>query len=367
MTVLAYLGFRGTWIPNCRQIPRTNPGPISLWRGTNERDPVTVFSQASCGPLPACHPYTAVGGQMPLQVTTLHLPDFYELCGHPAFGRDRLAALTAKLDRLINSGSHHLACLLERSTLGLNLGKLRHVCVDEARLVAFEYGREPVPAHRHKGTDQLGQRVGGAMEGLVSPSPMVPETKPGQSRRAHPFACPPDRSTLSLNLVNHAVKRGGPAQAGVRRDSYAGSMSLDAREIASLILLAAMGLALLFSRTTRQSLSGILKDLLAPKILLPALGLIASVAVLVILGARIGAWEAALLLPTIAWVAGPGSALLYRVATRKPGEPSTGDWLRDDASSFACCPLATQAPRSGDRVGSRGELVVRHQTPSRLR
>ena len=51
---------------------------------------------------------------------------------------DRLSALPAQLERLIDRGPYDLPRLFERVTLGLDLGKLGYMNVDEASLVALE-------------------------------------------------------------------------------------------------------------------------------------------------------------------------------------------------------------------------------------
>lgn len=51
LPLLSHRGLRGLAIPSCRQIPRTRPGPISRWRGTNDLACDSEFSHASWGPV----------------------------------------------------------------------------------------------------------------------------------------------------------------------------------------------------------------------------------------------------------------------------------------------------------------------------
>ena len=98
-------------------------------------------------------------------------------------------------------------------------------------------------------------------------------------------------------------------------------MELNNRELASLILLGALLFWVLSYRQTRKSLRGIVASIGQPVLLLPILGLVASVCGLVVLGRKLGLWEPALVPATAAWVLFPGMSLLYRTGTRKEGEP----------------------------------------------
>ncbi len=90
----------------------------------------------------------ALNDEVPLEVSSLQLASFDELGGCPAFAGDRLASLSAQIERLTDRGPYHLASLVQRPALGLDLGQLRNVRVDEASLVAFEDGVELVGTHR---------------------------------------------------------------------------------------------------------------------------------------------------------------------------------------------------------------------------
>lgn len=64
-----------------------------------------------------------------------------------------------------------------------------------------------------------------------------------------------------------------------------------------------------------------MKSAVQPVILIPLAGLFASVWGLVFLGEARGLWEPALVPATIAWVLTQGVVLLYKIGTRKAGEP----------------------------------------------
>lgn len=94
-------------------------------------------------------------------------------------------------------------------------------------------------------------------------------------------------------------------------------MELNNRELAGLIGLGIIALALVGIRSTREALPGLIKLFVQPVILVPILTVVAYAFVLVVLAERLGLWEERLLVETVFWVAGPGMVLFFGVATRK--------------------------------------------------
>jgi len=90
----------------------------------------------------------ALSDEMSLEVPSLQLAGFDEFGDCPALAGDQLASFPTQVEGLADCGPDHLAGLVKRSTLGLDLGQLGDVRVDEAGLVALEDGGEPGGAHR---------------------------------------------------------------------------------------------------------------------------------------------------------------------------------------------------------------------------
>lgn len=90
--------------------------------------------------------------QVSLEIAALHSANANELSRSPAFARDGLAAIQAKLECLFNRGTDHLTGFFDRPTLSLNLWELRYVGVDELGLVTLKDRRELVLAHVAQGS-----------------------------------------------------------------------------------------------------------------------------------------------------------------------------------------------------------------------
>jgi hypothetical protein len=93
-------------------------------------------------------------------------------------------------------------------------------------------------------------------------------------------------------------------------------VGFDNREIASLIILVAIGGLLVANRHTRKAIRGVGKAL-GSKVALPFVGLALWVAALVIAGSQYGLWERALLSETVLWFVTPAVPLLVALAASR--------------------------------------------------
>jgi len=105
-------------------------------------------------------------------------------------------------------------------------------------------------------------------------------------------------------------------------------VSLDNRELASLVWLTALATFALLKRDVRQSLLGVAKLVLSSwKILVPLLSIVVWTILLVMLGRRIGVWNPDLMKYTVIWFVGTALEIFVKL-----GESSTNPrFLREAA------------------------------------
>ncbi len=100
---------------------------------------------------------------------------------------------------------------------------------------------------------------------------------------------------------------------------------MDNREFATLILSAVMAVAIaafaMRNRGTRKSLIGVFAALSAPKVIGPILGFGVWVFALVTLAKKVGLWDDGLIFPAVLWTVTAGLGLIFKLASRKSGEP----------------------------------------------
>jgi hypothetical protein len=89
---------------------------------------------------------------------------------------------------------------------------------------------------------------------------------------------------------------------------------LNNRELAALILVTAGLVACIGARPIRSSLAGVVRALLAPKLLSVILAMIGYIVLLLWLGYEIGIWNSALASETAAWFVGSALVLLFNAA-----------------------------------------------------
>lgn len=97
------------------------------------------------------------------------------------------------------------------------------------------------------------------------------------------------------------------------------------RELATVILgglvVLAVGLYAMRSPGVRASLAGVLRTFLGPKVLGPILAFGAWVFGLIFLSKSVGLWDEGLIFPAVLWTASAGLGLIFKLVSRKAGEP----------------------------------------------
>jgi hypothetical protein len=97
------------------------------------------------------------------------------------------------------------------------------------------------------------------------------------------------------------------------------------RELATVILgglvVVAIGLYATRNPGVRASLAGVLRAFLGPKVLGPILAFGGWVFGLIALSKKVGLWDDGLIFPAVLWTASAGLGLIFKLVSRKSGEP----------------------------------------------
>lgn len=97
------------------------------------------------------------------------------------------------------------------------------------------------------------------------------------------------------------------------------------RDLATIIIgavvILAIGIYATRNRGVQESLKGIQAAFISPKVLIPILGIGGWVLGLILLSKQVGLWDNGLTFAAILWAATTGLGLIFKLATRKKGEP----------------------------------------------